>query len=131
MGGFVRLYVLFVSHYVKFCEKLRDFPDLERGDNMIQCKDCELCEMDPDGRRTFKCDPFTNIKEPECIAKWQLIRLDMLVASYHQMNKWYSKLAPMQDKLFKYMKREIEDMDESERWKLDEEFGDEEDEENV
>ena len=98
---------------------------------MIQCKDCELCEMDPDGRRTFKCDPFTNIKEPECIAKWQLIRLDMLVASYHQMTRWYGKLAPLQDKIFKFMKREIEDMDESEQWKLDEELGDEEDEENV
>ena len=92
---------------------------------MIQCKDCELCEMAPDGRKTFKCDPFTNIKEPECIAKWQLIRLDMLVASYHQMNRWYSKLAPLQDKIFKFMKREIDDMDESERWKLDEDFGNE------
>ncbi len=77
---------------------------------MIQCKDCELCEIEPNGRRSFKCDPFTNIKEPECIAKWQLIRLDMLVASYQQMTQWYGKLAPMQDKLFKYMKREIEDI---------------------
>jgi hypothetical protein len=54
---------------------------------MIQCKDCEFCEIGPDGKRTFKCDPFTNIKEPECIAKWQLIRLDMLVASYRGMLK--------------------------------------------
>jgi hypothetical protein len=97
---------------------------------MIQCKDCELCEIEPNGRRTFKCDPFTNIKEPECIAKWQLIRLDMLVASYQQMTKWYGKLAPFQDKLFKYMKREIEDIDEAEQWKLDDEPEDEEEEEN-
>jgi hypothetical protein len=88
---------------------------------MIQCKDCEFCEIGPDGKRTFKCDPFINIKEPECIAKWQLIRLDMLVASYNGMLKWYEKLAPLQDKIFKYMKREIEDIDESEQWKLDEE----------
>ncbi len=94
---------------------------------MIQCKDCELCEIEPNGRRSFKCDPFTNIKEPECIAKWQLIRLDMLVASYQQMTQWYGKLAPMQDKLFKYMKREIEDIDESDRWKVDDELdGDDE-----
>jgi hypothetical protein len=93
---------------------------------MIQCKDCELYEVGPEGRRTFKCDPFTNIKEPECLAKWQLIRLDMLVASYQQMTSWYGKLAPMQDKIFKYMKREIEDIDESERWRI---ADDEEDEE--
>lgn len=97
---------------------------------MIQCKDCELCNIEPNGRRTFKCDPFTNIKEAECIAKWQLIRLDMLVASYQQMTKWYGKLAPMQDKLFEYMKREIDDIDESEQWKVDDEPEDEEEEEN-
>ena len=88
---------------------------------MIQCKDCELCETGPDGQRIFKCDPFSNVKEPECIAKWQLIRLDMLVVNYRGMLKWYEKLAPLQDKIFKYMKREIEDLDESEQWKIDDE----------
>ena len=88
---------------------------------MIQCKDCELCETGPDGQRTFKCDPFSSIKEPECIAKWQLIRLDMLVASYQGMLRWYNKMGPLQDKLFKYMEREVDSMDESERWKLMEE----------
>lgn len=99
---------------------------LDAGAKMMQCKDCELCEMGVDGRRTFKCDPFVNIKEPECLAKWQLIRLDMLVASYQQMLKWYGKLAPIQDKLFKYMERQIEDLDEADQWKLpDEEDGEE------
>jgi len=93
---------------------------------MIQCKDCEFCEIGSDGRRTFKCDPFINIKEAECIAKWQLIRLDMLVANYQGMLKLQEKLAPLQDKLFKYMQKEIEDMDESDRWKIE----DEEEEEN-
>lgn len=92
---------------------------------MIQCKDCELCETGPDGRRVFKCDPFANIKEPECISKWQLIRLDMLLAGHQQTLKWYAKLAPLQDKIFKYMKREIEDIDESERWRQDDEGPDE------
>ncbi len=94
---------------------------------MIQCKDCELCEFGPDGKRTFKCDPFSNIKEPECIAKWQLIRLDMLLASYQSMLHWYDKLAPVQNKLMKYMKKELEEMDETERWKVEE---DNEEEEN-
>lgn len=110
--------------------KLSAIAGLKWGIYMIQCKDCELCEIEPNGRRTFKCDPFTNIKETECIAKWQLIRLDMLVASYQQMTKWYGKLAPMQDKLFEYMKREIDDIDESEQWKVDDEPEDEEEEEN-
>jgi hypothetical protein len=86
---------------------------------MIQCKDCEFCEISPDGKRTFKCDPFVNIKEPECIAKWQLIRLDMLLASYQSMLRWYGKLAPLQDKIFKYMKRELEDLDDADSWKSD------------
>jgi len=93
---------------------------------MIQCKDCELCEISPDGRRTFKCDPFSNIKEPECIAKWQLIRLDMLAASYQQTLKWQEKFAPLQEKLLKFMRREIDDMDESQRWKTDEQQQDDE-----
>ena len=87
---------------------------------MIQCKDCELCELGPDGRRTFKCDPFMNVKEPECIGKWQLIRLNMLLSTYQGMVAWYEKLAPLQDKIFKYMKREIDDIDESDQWKVDE-----------
>jgi hypothetical protein len=86
---------------------------------MIQCKDCEFCKTDPDGKRSFRCDPFSNIKEPECITKWQLIRLDMLVASYQGMLNWYGKLAPLQDKIIRYMQREIDEMDETERWKLD------------
>ena len=88
---------------------------------MIQCKDCQFCETGADGRRIFKCDPFVNIVEPECIAKWQLLRLDMLVASYHTMLQWYEKMAPMQNKLFKYMEREINDMNEADSWKVDEE----------
>ena len=88
---------------------------------MIQCKDCELCEIGADGRRTFKCDPFTTIKETECIAKWQLIRLDMLVAGYQEMLRWQARFAPLQDKIFKYMQREIGEIDESDRWKLEDE----------
>ncbi len=95
---------------------------------MIQCKDCELCQIGPGGKGTFKCDPFTNIKEPECIAKWQLIRLDMLLASYQGMLKWYGKLAPLQDKIIQFMQREINELDEADQWKLDDEEQEDEEE---
>jgi len=87
---------------------------------MIQCTDCEFCEIGPGERRLFKCDPFTNIKEPECLLKWQLIRLDMLVASHQGLLKWQAKFGPLQEKLMKFMQREIEDIDESEKWRIDE-----------
>ena len=86
---------------------------------MIQCVQCELCEVGPDGRRAFKCDPFSSIKEPECIAKWQLIRLDMLLASYQGMLRWQNKMEPLQRKMMKLVEREIDDIDESEKWKID------------
>jgi len=94
---------------------------------MIQCKDCEFCEIGLSGKSTFKCDPFSNIKEPECIAKWQLIRLDMLLASYQGVMKWYVKMAPLQDKIIQFMQREINELDESDSWKLDDEPEEEED----
>ena len=75
--------------------------------------------MGPDNRRVFKCDPFVNVKEAECIAKWQLIRLDMLLVTYGRMQQMQEKMAPLQDKLFKYMEREINDIDESDKWKVD------------
>ncbi len=108
--------------------RLLVFVDSDWSAVMIQCKDCEFCETGPDGRRTFKCDPFVNIKEPECLSKWQLIRLDMLVASYQQMLKWYGRLAPIQDKIIQFMQHEIEDIDEADSWKLPDE--DENEEEN-
>ena len=44
---------------------------------MIQCKDCELYEQGPDGSGVFHCNPFTNVKEAECLANWQFIKLDI------------------------------------------------------
>ena len=98
---------------------------------MIQCKDCEFCEFSPDGRRNFKCDPFVNIKEPECISKWQLIRLDMLVATYQGMLRWYEKMAPLQSKIMKYMKRELDELNETEKWRIDDEEDNEDNEEQL
>ncbi len=88
---------------------------------MIQCAQCELYEVDEHGRRVFRCDPFTNIKEPECLLKWQLLRLDMLVGSFQGMSHWQQRMAPLQDKIMKYVKRELDDIEESEQWKQDDE----------
>jgi hypothetical protein len=88
---------------------------------MIQCKDCELYRQEPDGRRIFMCDPFMNIKEPECLAKWQLLRLDVIASAQNNMAAAQAQMAPLQSKILKYIKRELEDIDESEKWRIDEE----------
>lgn len=95
---------------------------------MLQCSQCEHCVRGPGERITFSCDPFTNIKEPECLVKWQLLRmteqgekLDRLVAAYEATVAMYRKLAPLQEKMFRHMEREIDDLDESESWKYGEE----------
>lgn len=96
---------------------------------MIQCKDCEFFKKGPDGEFAFDCDPFSTIKEPECLQKWTLIKINQLVASYQTTLNYYQKLAPMQEKMFKYMEQEIDEMSESEKWKLEhgEEYSDEND----
>jgi len=92
---------------------------------MIQCVDCEFFEIQDNGQRAFKCDPFSNIKEPECLMKMQIMRLDMIASSYRGMLSWQEKMAPMQNKLFKYVQREINEIDESDSWKQNLEDSDE------
>ena len=85
---------------------------------MIQCKDCEYFHRDKDtGRITLQCDPFGTIREPACLDKMQLLRMDALLQSYQTMLRWYQKLAPMQEKMFDMVKREMDDYDESESWR--------------
>jgi len=84
---------------------------------MIQCQDCEHFHRDENGHISFSCDPFTNIVEPECLHKWQLIKVNQMVEAYQATLRYYQKLAPMQDKLFKAMERELDDLDEGESWK--------------
>lgn len=90
---------------------------------MIQCKDCEFYSIGPDGSRIFTCNPFENIKESECVGKWQLMRLNMLLATQQSLYRNNEKLAPLQDKLIKYVEREIDDVDEADSWKYGEEDG--------
>ena len=96
---------------------------------MMQCKDCRHFHRSESGEISFSCDPFSNIVEPECLVKWQLIKINQMVASYQATLDYYRKLAPMQEKMFKVVERELGDMNESEKWKIadeDEEEGDEE-----
>lgn len=85
---------------------------------MLQCKDCEYFHRDPEtGRITLKCDPFGTIKEPACLEKMQLLRMDALVQMYQGMLRWYQQLGPMQKQMFDMMKREMDDFEEGESWK--------------
>ena len=96
---------------------------------MIQCQDCQHFHRSEDGQISFGCDPFTTIVEPECLQKWQLIKINQMVEAYQATLVYYQKLAPMQDKLFKAMERELGDMDDAESWKHtddDEDEGDDE-----
>ena len=97
---------------------------------MVQCSQCEHFVRRPDGQVGFKCDPFSTIKEPECLLKWQLIKIDIMVRSYQATLAMYERLAPLQEKMFRHMEREIEDLDEGESWKYDEEEGEGESEDD-
>ena len=88
---------------------------------MIQCKDCEFFKRNEAGEIAFACDPFSTIKEPECLAKWQLLKINQMVATYHATLEYYRKLAPMQEKMLKVVQRELDDMNESDKWKADDE----------
>jgi hypothetical protein len=88
---------------------------------MIQCEQCEHFHRDESGDISFSCNPFSNIKEPECIQKWQFIKTNQLVALYQATVESHRRLMPMQEKMLKVVERELEDMNEGEKWKLPEE----------
>ena len=96
---------------------------------MIQCKDCEYFRQDPSGEVAFGCDPFSRIKEPECLMKWQLLKINQMVATYQATLEYYRKLAPVQEKMLKVVQRELDEMNEQEKWKVDEEHPPEEEDE--
>ena len=88
---------------------------------MIQCKDCEFFRRSPTGEIALACDPFSTIKEPECLVKWQLIKINQMVGSYQATLEYYRKLAPMQEKMFRVMERELDDINEGDKWKVPDE----------
>ena len=98
---------------------------------MIQCETCQYFHRGENGQISFSCDPFSNIVEPECIQKWQLIKINQMVSAYQVTLEYYRKLAPMQEKMFKVMENEIDSMSESEKWKIaDEDEEEDQDETN-
>ena len=84
---------------------------------MIQCSECEHFIRGPGGQVRFTCDPFSNIKEPQCLIKWQLIKIDMMVQAYQATVAMYKKLAPMQERMLRQMEQEMGEIDEADRWK--------------
>ena len=94
---------------------------------MIQCEDCQYYHHNEQGEISFTCDPFSTIVEPECLNKWQLIKINQMVAAYQGMLSYYHKLGPIQEKMFKFMEREMEDIDEADKWKVDDEQAEDED----
>jgi len=86
---------------------------------MLRCKDCEFYRQNPDGSPLLTCDPLSTIKEPECLLKWQLLQLNVIAHSHQATLDMYRRFAPLQEKMFKHMEQEIDDVNEADRWKLD------------
>jgi hypothetical protein len=84
---------------------------------MIQCKDCEYYDRAPDGSVILRCDPFSTIKEPECLQKWQYVRLERLSRAYESTLRMNQRLAPIQEKMIRYLEREIGEAEDADRWK--------------
>lgn len=97
---------------------------------MFQCQDCEFCRFEPDGSPLLTCNPFTNIKEPECLIKWQLVQLNVIAKSHQATLDMYQRLAPLQEKMFRHMEQEIEDAEEADSWKYADDEDDDEDEDD-
>lgn len=83
----------------------------------MQCKDCQYSELAANGKRVFTCNPFENIVEPECIAKWQLIKLDQFLEMQAMQLRSQANMAPMQNKIMKYIERELKDLEDADDWK--------------
>jgi len=93
---------------------------------MIQCETCEYFHRHASGQVSFSCDPFGTIKEPECLTKWQLLRLaelsqrvEKMTAAYEATVAMYRRLAPLQEKMFRHMEREIDEAEEADGWKYE------------
>ena len=84
----------------------------------MQCKDCEFSKVTSTGKRIFLCDPFENIVESQCIIKWQLIKIDQLLDAQSRQLRSQVSMAPLQSKIMKYIEREIQDLEDSDDWKL-------------
>jgi len=94
---------------------------------MLRCEDCEFFHRNADGSPHLTCDPYSTIKEPECVAKWQLVQLQIIASSHQATLEVQRRFAPLQEKLFRHMEREIDETEEADRWKYDPDEGDDDD----
>ncbi len=86
---------------------------------MIQCESCEFFARDPNNAPLLLCDPFSTIKEPECIQKHQLAKLVTLAQSHQATLDMYKKIAPLQEKMIRHVEREIDETEDADRWKYE------------
>lgn len=86
---------------------------------MIPCETCEFFSRDAAGRPRLACDPFSTIKEPECLVKHQLVQLDTLSQYHKSMADMYRRLAPLQEKMMRHLEREIDEADAADQWKYE------------
>ena len=86
---------------------------------MLRCQDCEFFQRRSDGSPHLTCDPYSTVKEPECLMKWQLVQLGVMARSHQATLEMYRRFAPLQEKMFKHMEREIDDANEADHWKQD------------
>lgn len=84
---------------------------------MLQCEQCEFAEQPQPGKFVLRCNPFTNVKEPSCLLKWQLLKIDTMVQAYQATVQMYKRLAPLQEKMLRQIEREVDDIDEADFWK--------------
>ncbi len=94
---------------------------------MIQCKDCEFFDREHNGAPILLCDPYATIKEPDCLSKWQLFKLERLTSAYESTLRLNQRFAPIQEKMFRYLEREIDDAEDADSWKYGSENDDDDD----
>ncbi len=94
---------------------------------MLRCEDCEFFSRAPDGSPILACDPFSTIKEVECLAKWQVAQLKSISQSLQATAELHRRLAPFQEKIIKHMEREMDDADDADRWKQSDEDDEDDD----
>ncbi len=94
---------------------------------MLQCENCEFAEQTQPGRIVLRCNPFSNVKEEACLLKWQLMKIETMVQAYQATVQMYQRLAPLQEKMFRQIQREVDDIDEADSWKRPEDDADEDD----
>ena len=84
---------------------------------MIQCSDCEHGRVQKDGLVTMTCHPGKNIKEPECLSKWMLLKLTNIERMWAHSIGATNDLIPLQVKLLQHNCAQIDDLEKGESWK--------------